>query len=232
MNRTEASKGEAVKTANEEAREGTIRKDATAEHSFSEVARSLATGRTMSRRQALGWVGGALAGAALAPFFSGSSSASTQAQQGAGAAAATTTPAQHGALLRGIEIAKKDRNLEGRFGLMFKKPLAFEPPDDLLTELAKTMAEPQYASPSETDNPDSPAGFTFLGQFIDHDMTFDNTPMPQQQQDPDALTNFRTALFDLDAVYGGVPNSTIKATATSCSSRGSLIPTGTTICRA
>jgi hypothetical protein len=206
VNRTEASKGEAVKTANDEAREGTIRKDATAEHSFSEVARSLATGRTMSRRQALGWVGGALAGAALAPF-SGSSSASAQAQQGAVAAAATTTPAQHGALLRGIEIAKKNRNLEGRFGLMFKKPLAFEPPDDLLTELAKSMAEPQNASPSETDNPDSPAGFTFLGQFIDHDMTFDNTPMRQQQQDPDALTNFRTALFDLDAVYGGGPTA-------------------------
>ena len=28
------------------------------------------------------------------------------------------------------------------------------------------------------------AGFTFIGQFIDHDITFDNTPLPQQQADP------------------------------------------------
>ena len=38
-------------------------------------------------------------------------------------------------------------------------------------------------------------------------MTFDNTPMPKEQQDPYALTNFRTALFDLDSVYGGGPTA-------------------------
>jgi hypothetical protein len=109
--------------------------------------------------------------------------------------------------LRGIEIARIDRSREGRFGLMFKKPPAFEPPDDLLKGLAASMAEPQDAPPIATDYPRIPAGFTFLGQFIDHDMTFDTTPMPQQQQDPNALTNFRTALFDLDSVYGGGPTA-------------------------
>ena len=28
------------------------------------------------------------------------------------------------------------------------------------------------------------AGDTYFGQFIDHDMTLDRTPMPEQQLDP------------------------------------------------
>ncbi len=50
-----------------------------------------------------------------------------------------------------------------------------------------------------------PAGFTFLGQFIDHDMTFDQTPLSQQQVDPRGLTNFDSARFDLASVYGRGP---------------------------
>ncbi len=49
------------------------------------------------------------------------------------------------------------------------------------------------------------AGFTFIGQFIDHDITFDQTPLEQQQADPNATTNFRTARYDLDSVYGRGP---------------------------
>ena len=36
------------------------------------------------------------------------------------------------------------------------------------------------------------AGFTFIGQFIDHDITLDTTPLDLQQADPDATVNFRT----------------------------------------
>src|SRR5687768_11645978 len=49
------------------------------------------------------------------------------------------------------------------------------------------------------------AGFTFIGQFIDHDITFDNTPLAQQEADPDATVNFRTPRYDLDSVYGRGP---------------------------
>ena len=49
------------------------------------------------------------------------------------------------------------------------------------------------------------AGFTFIGQFIDHDITFDNTPLALQQADPDATVNFRTPRYDLDSVYGRGP---------------------------
>ena len=73
------------------------------------------------------------------------------------------------------------RDKEGRFGAMFKNLNAFSPPDDLLTQLASTMIDP---TGTQFDNPAIPSGFTFLGQFIDHDMTRDNTPLDQQQQDP------------------------------------------------
>ncbi len=162
------------------------------------IAKCLAS--VMSRRQALRWFGGTLASATLARF-AGPASAAQQTTEGEVAAGGESIPTQHGAPLRGIELVKKDRSLEGRFGLMFKKLPAFEPPDELLTQLAATMAE----SGGNVNNPELPAGFTFLGQFIDHDLTFDLTPMPEQQQDPDALTNFRSARYDLDSVYGGGP---------------------------
>jgi hypothetical protein len=104
---------------------------------------------------------------------------------------------------RGSEIATKaGRDKEGRFGVMFKDTEPFTPPDDLLHSLAVVMSEPAGAP---LDNPDIPAGFTFLGQFIDHDMTLDRTPLPQQQTDPLALTNFDTPSFDLGSLYGGGP---------------------------
>jgi hypothetical protein len=55
------------------------------------------------------------------------------------------------------------------------------------------------------DNPDIPAGYTYLGQFIDHDITFDPVSSLDRQNDPDALNNFRTPRFDLDSLYGRGP---------------------------
>jgi hypothetical protein len=55
-------------------------------------------------------------------------------------------------------------------------------------------------------NADIPSGYTYLGQFIDHDITFDPVSSLQRQNDPDALHNFRTPRFDLDSVYGRGPS--------------------------
>jgi hypothetical protein len=116
--------------------------------------------------------------------------------------------ALHGAQLRGMFLTSKDRLAEGRFGAMFKRLPAYAPSDDLLTGLANTMVEP-----NTTDvflaNPNGrlKAGFTFIGQFIDHDITFDHTPLNQQLADPDATVNFRTPRYDLDSVYGRGPAS-------------------------
>ena len=50
-----------------------------------------------------------------------------------------------------------------------------------------------------------PAGYTYLGQFIDHDITFDPASSLQSQNDPDALVDFRTPALDLDNLYGRRP---------------------------
>jgi hypothetical protein len=190
--------GKAVKPADDEVRNAPGQQDALPERSLAEAARELVAG-TMSRRQVLGWIGGTLAGAILARL-PGSASAATTSGETAPAGAAP-----HGERLRGITLTTKDRSLEGRFGLMFKELEPFEPPDELLTRLAASMEEPQDASLRSPDNRNIPAGFVLLGQFIDHDLTFDPTPMPAQLEDPDALTNFRSARFELDSVYGKGP---------------------------
>jgi hypothetical protein len=111
----------------------------------------------------------------------------------------------HGAELRGMYLTSKNRLTEGRFGLMFKRLPAFAPPTDLLDSLAGTMVEPNTSDDFLATGPRLFAGFTFIGQFIDHDITLDTTPLTQQQADPDATTNFRTARYDLDSVYGRGP---------------------------
>ncbi len=55
------------------------------------------------------------------------------------------------------------------------------------------------------DNPTMSAGMTFVGQFVDHDMTFDPTSSLARTQDPEAIRNFRIPALDLDNVYGGGP---------------------------
>src|SRR3954453_16938757 len=125
------------------------------------------------------------------------------------AEAATTGDGLHGVQLRGMYLTSKDRLAEGRFGTMFKNLPAFAPSDDLLTGLAQTMVEPTLAigdpDPFVNTSPVLFAGFTFIGQFIDHDITFDNTPLDQQLADPDARVNSRTPRYDLDSVYGRGP---------------------------
>jgi hypothetical protein len=50
------------------------------------------------------------------------------------------------------------------------------------------------------------AGTTFLGQFLDHDVTFDNTSRLGVVTEPTQTPNTRQPTFDLDSVYGGGPS--------------------------
>ena len=111
----------------------------------------------------------------------------------------------HGAQdVRGIERVPRSPLYEGRFGRMFRSLDPLLPDEEDLKRLAAMMREPVPNRP-EDDNPDIPAGFTYFGQFVDHDVTFDPTSKLQRQNDPDALRNFRTPRFDLDSVYGVGP---------------------------
>jgi hypothetical protein len=49
------------------------------------------------------------------------------------------------------------------------------------------------------------AGTTFMGQFMDHDMTFDLTSRLGIPTEPGDSPNFRDPALDLDSVYGGGP---------------------------
>jgi hypothetical protein len=50
------------------------------------------------------------------------------------------------------------------------------------------------------------AGYTYFGQFIDHDLTFDVTPLRLAGKNSvEDTPNFRSARLDLDQVYGGGP---------------------------
>src|SRR5947209_20267711 len=91
---------------------------------------------------------------------------------------------------------------------MFRNLPPFAPDDADLLSLGALMIETQaQADDPNLDNPDIPAGFTYFGQFIDHDITFDPNSKLQRQNDPNALVDFRTPRFDLDSLYGAGPDN-------------------------
>jgi hypothetical protein len=136
-------------------------------------------------------------------------------------------PQHHSTPPRGLELAPQSILIAGRFGRMFRNLPGLEPADSDLKKLAEAMLEPpeededgeQPPQPPPPypgnggeegpnfDNPDIPSGYTYVGQFIDHDITFDPVSSLQRQNDPDGLNDFRTPRFDLDSVYGSGPNN-------------------------
>lgn len=117
----------------------------------------------------------------------------------------------HGASLRemspeSISANALDGNGDpGKFGRMFPSLPPLRVSDAQLTALAAAMLD---ANPGGAggNNPNVPAGFTYLGQFVDHDITLDTTPLDQQQADPLAIRNFRSPAVDLDSLYGQGPS--------------------------
>jgi hypothetical protein len=63
-------------------------------------------------------------------------------------------------------------------------------------------------SPNNRDNPFHTAGTTFLGQFVDHDFTFDLTSPLGVPTNPETSPNTRTPTLALDSLYGGGPTAT------------------------
>jgi hypothetical protein len=83
-------------------------------------------------------------------------------------------------------------------------------PLDANDDLSKTPQELITNPALSVNNPDNPkitAGMTFLGQLIDHDLTFDPTSSLERSQDPEAIRNFRTPALELDNLYGSGPGA-------------------------
>lgn len=94
----------------------------------------------------------------------------------------------------------------GKFGRMFPELRPLTPSVESLTELGNAMIanDPDTRDPAG-DNETVPAGYTYLGQFLDHDITLDITSLQETLSDPLALRNFRTPMLELDSLYGAGP---------------------------
>lgn len=73
--------------------------------------------------------------------------------------------------------------------------------EEPLKELAHAMGIGELLNLDGT-----PSGLVYFGQFIDHDLTRDETRLSDAaNQPPEQTRNFRTARFDLDSLYGKGP---------------------------
>src|ERR1700719_605194 len=119
---------------------------------------------------------------------------------------------RHSVSPRGLNATRSSLS-QGRFGRMFRNlsPASFGPTEaDNIANLS-ALADAMKAPPDRPkDSPDAeesgiPALYTYFGQFIDHDITFDPVTTLIQHSDPDAITDFRTPALDLDNIYGRGP---------------------------
>ena len=121
---------------------------------------------------------------------------------------------RHSTPLRGLMSTKTSPFFQGRFGRMFRSlPSATfgsteQKNIENLAKLGDAMSADFDPPKDGKDEEESgiPALYTYFGQFIDHDITFDPSSSLQKRNDPDALIDFRTPAFDLDNVYGRGPD--------------------------
>src|SRR2546427_11445321 len=104
--------------------------------------------------------------------------------QDTGAAVVRKTTGHHGEV-RGLNLSRRSSQFEGRFGRMFRTLPPAEFDKEMLDDLGDAMtAEAEddptpetAATPDDEENigtkrdPGISAGYTYLGQFIDHDLT-------------------------------------------------------------
>jgi hypothetical protein len=107
-----------------------------------------------------------------------------------------------------------DPAMEGRFTRLFPDlPAARFEHADLVRLACEMTAPPEDPVPPTGADPEEnktiPAAYTYLGQFADHDLTFDPTSSLRESLTPaqlHALVDFRTPRFDLDNLYGRGPD--------------------------
>src|SRR5437588_224024 len=133
----------------------------------------------------------------------------------------TEPEAPHGTGPRGLLATPSSPSTAGRFGRMFRRlPVFTCNPDSMIVLGAAMVQQPedgfidkQLGVDDDDENVSRlsngelrlPAGYTYFGQFVDHDITFDPVSSLTRQNDPDSLTDFRTPKFDLDSLYGRGP---------------------------
>jgi hypothetical protein len=147
---------------------------------------------------------------------------------GTGAAALCVPGVFGNAVARAAEQSERGRGFvirEDRFGRMFPQLPPFAEPSQKLSAALLEIGKPGGILDAKDDlaagpvalivdpalNIDNPnntlhtAGTTFMGQFMDHDVTFDLTSRLGVPTAPEQSSNERDPAFDLDSVYGGGP---------------------------
>ncbi|GAB4578144.1 MAG: heme peroxidase family protein [Anaerolineales bacterium] len=119
-------------------------------------------------------------------------------------------------------VAPRSKFYQGPFGRLFPELPAWKPAgvsENQLEGFLRDVAEdfmmevkgkkPGDVTPEEVAIFSSriPVGYTYLGQFIDHDITFDPASSLVRQNDPNGLFNHRTPRLDLDSLYGSGPSA-------------------------
>ncbi|MEM7473288.1 MAG: heme peroxidase family protein [Pseudomonadota bacterium] len=106
----------------------------------------------------------------------------------------------------------RSKQYKGPFGRLFRELPPWTSPE--ASDMAAVAALKDFATNSmseaagedDLDNTNMPAGYTYFGQFVDHDITFDPTSSLMRASDPEKLENFRTPRLDLDCLYGEGPS--------------------------
>lgn len=97
----------------------------------------------------------------------------------------------------------------GKYGRMFPGLPSPETDENVLLLLGRAGSVMDVAAQSpeqqaNSDNPRIPAGFTFLGQFVAHDITADRSLLLHHAR-LNELRNFRTPRLDLESIYSAGP---------------------------
>ena len=72
----------------------------------------------------------------------------------------------------------------------------------LMNAVGTMMGDPGRETPGDSS---IPSGFTYIGQFIDHDVTLDVSSPLDVGVDANKVLNMRTPVLDLDSLYGRGP---------------------------
>ncbi len=155
------------------------------------------------------------ASAGVLPGLTGSAQAAALAgRHGRGAPCAPADPQLFGRIFPGlppfaeasdtVRAALMEAGQPG--GIMDARDDLAAGPKNLIIDPA-VNGNPTPANPYGTnpDNPTMTAGSTFVGQFTDHDITFDQTSRLGVTTSPLLSPNTRTPALDLDSVFGGGP---------------------------